>query len=127
MQVQVLHTNEQFINCYVENSSGSCKAYVTVIYAKNTTTEITALWAALLRFGAPITGPWVLTGDFNSILDSTDRLVSPVTTTETQDFRNCLDSLLLSKVCFYSFCNKQQLGHRVYSRIYWVVGNYEWI
>lgn len=43
IQVQVLDTNEQFIHCHVENSSGSIKAYITVVHGKNTGAERTAL------------------------------------------------------------------------------------
>lgn len=56
---------------------------------------------------------------------------SPVTCAEIQDFKNCLDhlqiTLLRYKVCYYSFCSKQDQQHRVYSRIDWDLGNYQWL
>ncbi|KAH0712197.1 hypothetical protein KY285_007799 [Solanum tuberosum] len=71
------------------------------------------------------------TSRVGTILSSDERLGSPVTPAETKDFRECLDTLQLtplrSKGCFYSFCNKQELDHRVYSRIDWTFGNYKWI
>ncbi|WMV08482.1 hypothetical protein MTR67_001867 [Solanum verrucosum] len=77
-QVKILETNEQFMQCYVENQSGSLKAYVTIVYARNTATERTPLWSALVRMGATITDPWVLSGDINSVLSSFDRLGSDI-------------------------------------------------
>ncbi|KAK4708620.1 hypothetical protein R3W88_029545 [Solanum pinnatisectum] len=47
--LQVVETNEQFIHCYVDNQSGSVKAYVIIVYAKNTATKKNSLWVLQLQ------------------------------------------------------------------------------
>lgn len=59
-------------------------AYVTVIYAKNTTVERITLWSALRGLSTNIQEPWIwiLGGDFDAIFSFDDRLGSPITPTE---------------------------------------------
>ncbi|XP_019264258.1 PREDICTED: uncharacterized protein LOC109241890 [Nicotiana attenuata] len=74
---------------------------------------------------------WIISGDFNNVLRSDDRLGQPVTMNEIKDFKECIDALQLSPVktkgCFYTWCSKKQATDRVYSRIDWVLGNFELI
>lgn len=34
---------------------------------------------------------------------------------------------LRSRGCYFYFCNKQEQNHRVYLRIDWAMGNYQWL
>ncbi|KAH0751733.1 hypothetical protein KY285_004881 [Solanum tuberosum] len=67
----------------------------------------------------------------NNVLDSDDKIGSPVLLEETQPFRDCLDGLQLSALeqagCQYTFCNKHQDSSRVYSKIDREFGNIKWI
>jgi hypothetical protein len=50
------------------------------------------LWADLRRWG--VDSPWLLLGDFNSILSQEDKHNrEPVSTYETSDFRECWSDL----------------------------------
>lgn len=55
----------------------------------------------------------------------------PVLPGETQDFKDCIDTLELTALkaigCHYTFCNEQQGNSRVYSKIDWAVGNCRWM
>ncbi|KAF3657941.1 hypothetical protein FXO38_13467 [Capsicum annuum] len=70
-------------------------------------------------------------GDFNSALKSEDRMGSPVTFSEIQGFQGMIDVMqitpLRSKGWHFAWCNKQEGNHRVYCKIDWDFGNYEWI
>ncbi|XP_059306536.1 uncharacterized protein LOC132057978 [Lycium ferocissimum] len=89
------------------------------------------LWRDLVQIGSSIQGPWFISGDFNNVLSSKDRLRSPITLSETQEFRDCIDALQLTPLkstgWHFTFCNKQQDNSRVYSKIDWVFGNLQWL
>ncbi|XP_060183587.1 uncharacterized protein LOC132613540 [Lycium barbarum] len=131
LQVQVLQVQEQFIHCKVDNMTDAFSAFVTIVYAKNEAQERLSLWSDLTQLGNNITGAWLLSGDFNTLLFTEDRMGSPVTDGETKDFRDCMDTLQLTalkaKGWHFTFCNKQQQGDRVYSKIYWALGNLMWL
>lgn len=67
--------------------------YCTIVYAKNTSAETSALQRALVNLGNSIQEAQILSGDFNSVLSTEDILGSPVTPGETQELRDFLDTL----------------------------------
>ncbi|XP_019241489.1 PREDICTED: uncharacterized protein LOC109228125 [Nicotiana attenuata] len=90
-----------------------------------------SLWRDLRQINAQAQETWLLSGDFNNILSSEDRIGSPITTIETQGFKDVIDALQLTplraKGWHYTWTNKQGTGSRVYSKIDWALGNYWWI
>lgn len=97
---------------------------LTYIYGYNTITEEKPLWEQLRRLKGTINGPWIILGDFNTLLHSDDRvnavLVHP---TETIDFQNCITDLGVGQVTRkgwqFSWCNKQDVPDRIYNHIDW--------
>lgn len=77
-------------------------------------------------------GTFDLSLDFNNILNSDERLGSLYRISKSLDFRDIMDSLqlthIISRDCFYSFCNKQGQNHRLlqnllgYKKLSLVVG-----
>jgi hypothetical protein len=64
----------------------------TFIYGFNTITTRRALWEDLRSWG--MDSPWLLLGDFNSILSQEDNHNGePVSTYETSDFKECCSNL----------------------------------
>lgn len=59
------------------------KIYFTIVYAKNTNTERATLLCTLVSSGKAIQEPWSLSGNFNFVLSTEDRLGSFVTPGET--------------------------------------------
>ncbi|KAK4364367.1 hypothetical protein RND71_015725 [Anisodus tanguticus] len=131
LQVQVLLIQEQFIHCKVDSTTGAFSPFVTIVYAKNEAQERHSLWNDLAQLESTIHGAWLISGDFNTLLSTEDRMGSPVTNAETTDFRDCVDALQLTslraKGWHFTFCNKQQLEDRVYSKIDWALGNLQWL
>lgn len=129
--MQILIMKEQFIHCRVGYASGSFEAYLTVVYAKNEEHNRLALWSELIQLGRTIQVSWLLIGDFNAMLSSKNRIGSPVMHTETHDFQECVDELQLTtlrpKGWYYTLCNKQIQEARLYSKIDWAFGNYQWL
>lgn len=46
----------------------------TVVYASTNITERRELWDSLLRLSYNMNSPWIVLGDFNSILSSQERV-----------------------------------------------------
>lgn len=111
IQLHILGTTDQFIHCSVEDSASAVKFQLSVIYAYNTIALRKQLWNDLR--GIPILGQdvWLLSGDFNVVLSTEDRIGSPVTDAEVKDFKELIYDLQLtpirSKGWRYSWTNKQ--------------------
>lgn len=80
------------------------------------------MWRDLTVLNQAITSPWLVMGDFNSVLLSNDRQNgNAVIDAETRDFESCVDNSKLTelKSCghFYSWSNKGQGDSRISSRI----------
>ncbi|KAJ6323972.1 hypothetical protein OIU76_011301 [Salix suchowensis] len=74
-------------------SNAEAAAYTpTFIYGFNTISARRTLWADLRRWS--VDSPWLLLGDFNSILSQEDKHNgTPVSTYEISDFRECCSDL----------------------------------
>ncbi|KAK4726702.1 hypothetical protein R3W88_031619 [Solanum pinnatisectum] len=89
------------------------------------------LWSELGQLDRQLNYPWLLCGDFNSVLSSGDRIGSTVTTSEPLGFRGLIDDMHLTPLritrCHYTWCNKQSIGSRVYIKIDWELGDIQWL
>ncbi|XP_074271109.1 uncharacterized protein LOC141595035 [Silene latifolia] len=76
-------------------------------------------------------GPWVICGDFNTILSPTERLGGHSTEEEIEDFKQCVDECEVmdcpASGSLYTWCNKQDPSTRVYSRLDRVLVNQMWL
>ena len=130
-KVQVLHIHAQFIHCRVETAD---KPYFffTAVYGLHTVEDRRDLWRELLHISGMLSSPWLLMGDFNSILSSEDRWNgAAVTVHETMDFQHFMDT---ADVCslptfghYHSWSNKGEGDSRTMSRIDWGLVNSSWI
>lgn len=67
--------------------------YLTIVYAFNTREERRGLWEYLEGQNIVVGIPWMVLGDFNSVLNIEDRIGGvPVTLAEVIEFHNCVDS-----------------------------------
>ncbi|XP_019252913.1 PREDICTED: uncharacterized protein LOC109231732 [Nicotiana attenuata] len=76
-------------------------------------------------------GPWLIIGDFNSVLHVDDRMNGvPVHQTEITDFQNCIDDIgvghYTKRGYKFSWSNKRDVDIRIYSHIDWAFGNADW-
>ncbi|XP_075108929.1 uncharacterized protein LOC142180761 [Nicotiana tabacum] len=131
LSVNIVQVHEQFIHYKVSDSVIGYQIMLTVVYARNKLQERTSLWCDLQLVGGQVQIPWLISGDFNNVLTTDDRLGQPVTMNEVKEFKDCIDSIQLTplktKGCFYSWCNKQHADDKVYSKIDKAFGNFEWI
>ncbi|XP_019238885.1 PREDICTED: uncharacterized protein LOC109218942 [Nicotiana attenuata] len=131
IQVQITHMTNQFIHCCIEDTSTQFKTHLSIIYAQNDGHQRENLWRDHRQINIPTQETWLLSGDFNNVLSSKDIIGSPVTAAEIQGFKDVIDDLQLTplraKGWNYTWTNKQGTGSRVYSKIDWALGNYQWI
>ncbi|XP_019258330.1 PREDICTED: uncharacterized protein LOC109236592 [Nicotiana attenuata] len=102
------------------------------MYGFNTTEARKPLWQQLKADAPQNTEPWIIWGDFNSVLTIQGRICGKiVTSNEIQDFNECMQTLNLNELAwrgdYYTWSNKQQGVDIVYSRIDRVLGNDKWI
>ncbi|XP_056688691.1 uncharacterized protein [Spinacia oleracea] len=128
-QVNPIFCSSQLIHCEISLKNGT-KFWSSFIYAHNTQKERLVLWNDLCDLTARITGPWILMGDFNCVLNTDERVGSHVRLNEIQDFQNCVNTCGLedakSSGNFYTWNNKQQGDCRVFSKLDRVLINHLW-
>lgn len=90
INVQALVIEDQFIHCEIQEMSSNFKALVTVVYASNNNNLRNQLWRKLIQIGANIQDNWLLSGDFNNVLYTDDRIGAPITQAETQGFQEMI-------------------------------------
>ncbi|XP_019254004.1 PREDICTED: uncharacterized protein LOC109232713 [Nicotiana attenuata] len=131
INVQIQTIKDQYIHCSIEESSTHFTTEFTVVYAKNTLQKREELWNELHQFGKQICNAWLLSGDFNNGLTTDNRIGQPVTAKEIQGFQELLNNLQLTPIRsiggHFTWCNKQPVGSRVYSKIDWALGNFQWL
>lgn len=92
-------------------------------YGKNALEERRVLWSVLKTLHSGITDRWVLSGDFNAVVDVENRIHGqPITENEIRDFREFLGSCNIFEMNStgkkYTWSN----GH-VFSKIDWAICN----
>ncbi|KAK8716061.1 hypothetical protein V6N13_043380 [Hibiscus sabdariffa] len=63
----------QFLHFRITCLSSGSSSLLTVIYASPMASQRKALWPHLRALATTVYGPWILMGDFNTTLDSSDR------------------------------------------------------
>ncbi|KAH0773588.1 hypothetical protein KY290_010725 [Solanum tuberosum] len=106
IQVHTLVVHEQLIHCKISDTTSPFSVYFIVVYPKNESQQREDLWR-----------DW--------------GLGSPVMPKETQALQDWIDTLQLTTLkqrgWHFTFCNKHHNVDQVYSKIDWVLGNFQWI
>ncbi|XP_057247405.1 uncharacterized protein LOC130589827 [Beta vulgaris subsp. vulgaris] len=121
----------QLVHCRILNRQGSKEFYCTFVYAFNDGNGRREAWKDLEDLAKDITGPWLLTGDFNCVMNVNERIGSVVRHQEIADLCSCMNVCgmqdMVSTGCLFTWNNKQQGESRVYSKLDRVMINQEWI
>nr|XP_016513402.1 PREDICTED: uncharacterized protein LOC107830381 [Nicotiana tabacum] len=130
-QVRYISGTAQSITCLATDVVFQKEYYMTVVYVFNTREERRSLWQYLESMSGEIKQPWLVTGDFNSILQADDRIGGlSVTMGEVVDFQECIGSCELMELpcggCRYTW-NDKHGDNRVFSKIDWAFVNREWL
>lgn len=100
----------QVIHCRVLNKTTSEVFLCSFVYGLHTVVHRKDLWSSLISWGINHFDPWVILGDFNSIISPNERRGSnPPTHAEMEDFISCVTTLGLEDVNsignFYTWTN----------------------
>ncbi|XP_074265375.1 uncharacterized protein LOC141587805 [Silene latifolia] len=102
-----------------------------MVYAFNDMYGRKALWSKLCAYNKEIKGPWVICGDFNTVLVPSERLGGNSTYEEMDDFQQCVAECGVTDCSaigsLYTWSNKQESSSRVLSRLDRVLVNDAWL
>ncbi|XP_015167334.1 uncharacterized protein [Solanum tuberosum] len=83
----VLSIEDQQITLYMDNGSGVNGVHITSVYAKCSEIERVDLWDSLANMNSQVQDAWCIGGDFNVILEASEKLGGkPYHTSESLDF-----------------------------------------
>lgn len=127
--VDVLYVSAQLFHCKIE-PTGPCPGFFcSFVYGYNELAAREVLWRELEAF--KYDDPWIVMGDFNSVLNLDERIGVPLRASEMQLFRDCITQCKLYDVKytgrFFTWTNKQEGDSRGFSKIDRVVGNDVWM
>ncbi|XP_074267197.1 uncharacterized protein LOC141590507 [Silene latifolia] len=130
--VTVLDVNAQSLHAEVFDNIRQKKFWYTMVYGFNHMSERGSLWQSLRSYHSTVRGPWMVGGDFNSIMAVDERIGgAPVTRAEMRDMSLAIQECELHDMkgygSFLTWNNKHEFEGKVYSRIDRVFINDEWL
>ncbi|XP_075083780.1 uncharacterized protein LOC142167787 [Nicotiana tabacum] len=99
--VTLIMTEAHIFQCLVKGPARNIDCYLTIVYGFNTIDQRKLLWDNLKEAAQGITKPWLIGGDFNSILYTQDKLCGcTVNNDEIRDYANCIQALRLTEMAW---------------------------
>lgn len=87
--IRVLQSDRRLIDTYI--CWQDKEFFLTCIYGEPVQSERGELWERLIRIGSNRNQPWMMTGDFNELVDPSEKLGGPKRRDGTcKEFRNML-------------------------------------
>ncbi|XP_074305080.1 uncharacterized protein LOC141640018 [Silene latifolia] len=128
--VHVLKYDSQFVHALVTERCSLSHFYITMVYAFNDGSERRDLWMKLDLVHSATAGPWVVAGDFNTVINPLERLGGNTKPCDMDEFIDCIANCGLTDIhttgAFYTWTNKQETLKRVYSRLDRFLVNQDW-
>ncbi|XP_074305135.1 uncharacterized protein LOC141640143 [Silene latifolia] len=130
--IDILDVQIQSIHFQVIDKIRRQKFWMTVVYGLNKAAERIPLWESLRTYHNMVKGPWIVAGDFNSVMASNERIGgAPISHAEIrpmlQTIQDCQLSDLSAKGAFFTWNNKHEHHSKVYSRLDRVFINADWM
>ncbi|XP_021857639.1 uncharacterized protein [Spinacia oleracea] len=126
--VNIVAASSQFVHCHVTPVSGMHSFYCTFVYDFNNPNLRQELWRDLGLLNTQ--DPWILCGDFNSVMAVDERIGAPVRQSDIVDISNCFHNCGMEDIKsvgnFFTWNNKQQGTNRVFSKIDRFMANQAW-
>ncbi|GKB70529.1 putative RNA-directed DNA polymerase, eukaryota, reverse transcriptase zinc-binding domain protein, partial [Tanacetum coccineum] len=103
VRVMVISQSAQVMNLFVESINGHHRFYCSFVYAHVRASGRKPLWRKLICHSLVVKDePWLLMGDFNVILDPSERLAgSSYFTSGMEDFRDSLGEMGVEDLCMF--------------------------
>jgi hypothetical protein len=129
LNLTCIHSASQWLTCEVIPFSSSSPLRITFIYGHNTPAARLALWDYINQESVSTVGiPWIVLGDFNAILQASDRSGGDNHWPRYQDdFHACINQSELLHVPYsglkYSWHNGQHGDNTIQKKLDWIFGN----
>lgn len=124
VSVVLVGSSSQGLHVLVKSLVSQVEFHISFVYGLHTIVARRALWDSLRVWCPP--GPWMVLGDFNSLLSQDDKLNgSAVSMYETADFNKCCLDLGLSDLN-YTGCHFSWSNGSVWSKLDRVLVNPHW-
>uniref|UniRef100_A0A7N0VCC1 Endonuclease/exonuclease/phosphatase domain-containing protein n=1 Tax=Kalanchoe fedtschenkoi TaxID=63787 RepID=A0A7N0VCC1_KALFE len=111
---QVLFLNPQFIHCSL--STDFYQFQVTTLYAFNQKISRVPLWSDLLNIALSVQVPWLVFGDFNSILSTQDKFGSNASLRDTEELSHFCSASNLTDIPYtgyrFTWSNRREISTR---------------
>ena len=125
VKVDFVDSSAQGVHVVISSLMSQVSFHATFVYGLHTIVDRRDLWDSL-RMWCP-SDPWLVLGDFNSILSQDDKLNgNAISLYETNDFHNCCHDLGLFDLN-YSGCHCKWSNGHVWSKIDRVLVNPIWV
>ncbi|XP_062118735.1 uncharacterized protein LOC133832402 [Humulus lupulus] len=128
--VDIRGSSSQWMHFLVQIKHGIQFA-VTVVYSLNDMNGRERLWEDMKNIGSITSCPWMIMGDFNSVLFPSDRLHYRGNGAEMVPFQSCVEKCGLIDMKFtgnfFTWNNKQEGSSRVYAKLDRVLVNDHWL
>jgi len=127
IRLEAVIVHPQVIHCKVTCRVTSVSFLLSCVYGFNTIGSRRGLWEELISFGSSLVEPWLLMGDFNSVLRQEERVGGAlVNHYQTADFAECCDGLGLSDMQFTG-CHLTWTNGTIWSKLDRVMCNIPWL
>ncbi|XP_075091749.1 uncharacterized protein LOC142171925 [Nicotiana tabacum] len=112
--IKSIQQEAQLLHCNMVSRNQAIDRNMTAVYGYNTIEMRKELWQQLAGISQKVSKPWIIWGDFNSILCPQDRLYSTaVTSMEIKDFAECVQNLMLNELPwkgdYYTWANNKDI------------------
>ncbi|XP_060212093.1 uncharacterized protein LOC132639671 [Lycium barbarum] len=127
-EFQILSDHVQQLSLKLKVIGTQEEMVITLVYAKCTQRDKMDLWESLEDMAPYIQLPWLIGGDFNTIVSDAEKYGGlPVTISEIQDFRACIQSYGMTDLGFkgstYTWWNGQSREYCIFKRLDRCLGN----
>jgi hypothetical protein len=127
--ISCLHSSDQWVTCDVTTLATNTAFRVTFVYGLNTPAGRELLWT-YMKHQAPLfsSSPWIILGDFNAILRSSNRIGGDTCWYGHQDaFGNCIQDSELVQIPYtrmnFTWHNGQQGVNAIMKKLDWIFSN----
>nr|XP_033514585.1 uncharacterized protein LOC117279202 [Nicotiana tomentosiformis] len=130
-KMNLISMNAQVVTCEVTHNSLQATFMMTIVYAFNTKEDRRSLWSYLDVVSRSMGSPWIVMGDFNSVLHIEDGVGGNfITMAEIAEFHQCIEECALVELptsgSRYTW-NDRHGDSRILSKIDWVFINTDWL
>lgn len=128
--INILDITPHWIHCVLINSVGVC-AVITFVYGHPKLHYRSTMWQFLMQVSAGIDAPWMVTGDFNQVMEAKDKLSINQSLDGAKDFQDAVNQCglvdLVPSGNWFTWSNNREGINVVWERLDRVFVNVCWL